>query len=823
MRHLSPGVCLRIAIIGLASLGACIAGCAGHNSADDAILSESPGRDIVAPEPSRGLEPPAKLAPALQRLSSASEASRDLAPADGGSGSLPPVNEVGYPVAGTKDVFDVAIHVKSDVDVKAVAAAGADIQVRLGNILYATVHARDLSQVAAVDGVERIAPMPGSTIPRPPATPVQTAPRGEGTRGLEPGTGEAAQFDHHGLTGKGTIVGIIDTGIDWHHPDFMSPDGTTSRILYLWDVSDNSWEESNHTVGSEPPMSANGKPLGTLYTNDQINAALKGQMKIARTDHVGHGTACASTAAGNDLGVAPEADLVIVNSYRDDPDHPFNDGFHGVQGAWWISQVAAQRHEPCVISLSYGGHMGPHDGTGEQEAGFNGVVKGGDAPGVVICASAGNEGEAIMHAHGRFGPRRPTELRGGIGTITQLFIQQETPLEAVFDSQDDWMLRIVGLDKFLVGSDGKPARVDFAKAQGNDKDDLDLHIIGSDNVTEADGQKITSLRKDKNIQASTLPGGSDVLLIDLPPGSYLVVAAGASEKVTHGVYDFYVPDNSSGTFGTGGDHKMVIGNPGDADSIITVGSYDFRNQWDNASGAMTRSDQVDLGNISPYSSPGFRRDGAVKPDIASPGQYTISAMADGSLMSKDGAAFVTKDGKHLAWAGTSASCPYTAGVIALMLEKNPQLTANQVKQILHDTADHDFAVTGAVPNPEWGYGKLNPEKALEKVTAGAAAPPVAPPSPVNPSPTPLLKSPFAGTFKGEGLTLVLTPTADKTFGGTLLKGDTTFPLDARLVASLLEGTVHGQAGDFTFTATLDGDKLMLNANGKVFELTRQAP
>ena len=47
---------------------------------------------------------------------------------------------------------------------------------------------------------------------------------------------------------------------------------------------------------------------------------------------------------------------------------------------------------------------------------------------------------------------------------------------------------------------------------------------------------------------------------------------------------------------------------------------------------------------------------------------------------------ITKDGKHVAWAGTSASCPYTAGVVALMLEKNPQLTANQVKQILRDTA-----------------------------------------------------------------------------------------------------------------------------------------
>ena len=66
------------------------------------------------------------------------------------------------------------------------------------------------------------------------------------------GTGDAVKFDHQGLTGKGVVVGIVDTGIDWRHQDFMNPDGT-SRILYLWDIFDDTWEKSNHTVGSAPP------------------------------------------------------------------------------------------------------------------------------------------------------------------------------------------------------------------------------------------------------------------------------------------------------------------------------------------------------------------------------------------------------------------------------------------------------------------------------------------------------------------------------------------------------------------------------------------
>lgn len=88
-------------------------------------------------------------------------------------------------------------------------------------------------------------------------------------------------------------------------------------------------------------------------------------------------------------------------------------------------------------------------------------------------------------------------------------------------------------------------------------------------------------------------------------------------------------------------------------------------------------------------------------------------------MNSDGTkdtANITDDGFHLAWAGTSASSPYTAGVIALMLQKNPTLDANQVKEILKKTAIHDD-LTGGTPNPYWGYGKLNPPAAIRDTPA----------------------------------------------------------------------------------------------------------
>jgi subtilisin family serine protease len=85
---------------------------------------------------------------------------------------------------------------------------------------------------------------------------------------------------------------------------------------------------------------------------------------------------------------------------------------------------------------------------------------------------------------------------------------------------------------------------------------------------------------------------------------------------------------------------------------------------------------------------------------------------------------ITPDGIHLAWAGTSAAAPYVAGVVALMLQKNPALDAAQVKEILTKSVAPADDFTGALPNTQWGYGKIDPQAALK---ATPAARPVAKP------------------------------------------------------------------------------------------------
>ncbi len=642
----------------------------------------------------------------------------------------------------------VTISLKRGTDTSKIKDLGARVYLRTGDMLYAEVPVRSLMALAEVEGVSSVEFSQTSAIP--PAPPYSIMPPGDLTlRGGSTAQSSVrradretkyGEFQSFGLTGKGTVIGIVDTGIDWSHEDFLNPDGTT-RILAIWDQTDQTYTASSGRVGLPPPPLQYGgdSPPGTVYTSDHINRGLKRDLVLGTMDFNGHGTACASTAAGNGKpggvgilpreqgGVAPDAQLLIVKASDCGAISP-----NFILGTYWIAMEAARLKRPVVINHSFGTHNSSHRGDGSAGKFLEQITRNVRNT-TILTAAAGNEAMFSLRASGRFGPRRDGQADLQSNPINLVINRVEgriySLLSAYFDSRDDWALGIASLNSFVKPGSNEPFIFYIAKKDGRFMTWVPGNQPVPDNF-EIYLNKILS----QGISPGNESGEVDQLLLPLPPGSYQLVGMGATSKVVSGEFDLYLPGIADGAFTVGARKTRMIGSPGDSAGVITVGAYDFRNEWIGIGNRLTRFN-LNLGGISSYSNPGgLLPSGRYKPDIVGPASFTISALSSGAQMSNTscqeqnmvktgGDRVVTEDGRHIAWSGTSASSPYVTGVIALMLQKNPNLDTEQVRRILISTAERGGAMIGATPNPDWGYGRINPSAALRATPAGTARPP----------------------------------------------------------------------------------------------------
>lgn len=183
------------------------------------------------------------------------------------------------------------------------------------------------------------------------------------------------QTDSDGLSGEGILVGIIDSGIDFFHPEFIM-DGKT-RILTYYDQ----WQ-------------------GVILEQNQINEILQGERagNLYR-DSSGHGTAVASVAAGNS-GVAYQSKLVVVKLGNPARDNYFRTS-QLMQAINFCIGVARRQRKPIAINLSFGNCYGDHNGTSLIETFIDQVS---DLEKVCICVGNGNEGTAGGHYGGKINP-----------------------------------------------------------------------------------------------------------------------------------------------------------------------------------------------------------------------------------------------------------------------------------------------------------------------------------------------------------------------------------------------------------------------------------
>ena len=182
--------------------------------------------------------------------------------------------------------------------------------------------------------------------------------------------------------GEGVIIGIVDIGFDYTHPNFLDSAGNNCRISHVWE---------QNTSGSSNVRWGYG--YGKEYkTNSSIKNRQHDQNLGSHATHV-MGIAGGSSHGSSGqryLGVAPNSELIAVSSNFS------NIGI--LEGIDYVFNIADSLDKPAVVNLSIGGHIGPHDGTSAFDISLKSLVKKSR----IVVGAAGNEGEDSLHLQHTF-------------------------------------------------------------------------------------------------------------------------------------------------------------------------------------------------------------------------------------------------------------------------------------------------------------------------------------------------------------------------------------------------------------------------------------
>lgn len=574
---------------------------------------------------------------------------------------------------------------------------GAQIGTQAGNIWTVQVPIEKVSEFTRIDGIKHI------EMDQPMAPDLDSARRRTRVDSIHRGLGLSQAY-----SGENVVVGIVDAGFDYSHPTFYDTSYSRYRVKRVW--------EEKNTSGSPPT----GFSYGTEFSDSA---------SILTRDHditTGtHGTHVGGIAAGSGFGspggkyrgMAYGSELVLVAMYPSAA-YWLNTGMADMlDGINYTFKYAQSVGKPAVANLSWGCPLGPRDGSSL----FSQACDNLTGPGKIFVLSGGNNGQNKIHTSKTF-----TDTDTALST----FLTYSTGLPTKINQVDVW------------GDTGKTFCMKFSLYTGNT-------MIASTQTICLDNQTREIFLVKPNGDTCFITATGVPSEFNQKPHMLLQFRSRISERMcltviassgkvdmwqgivveTSGYYGTFTKYGAAYPWATEGDVISTCGDLVSTKSALAVAAYSSKVNFVNVSGQALTYTGNTRGKIANFSSFGPTADGRTKPDIAGPGMALASSVSSVDPEYATGGAgynsvvfnyVSSQNGRTYPYAmaaGTSMSSPSVSGIVALLLQANPTLTPDQVKQLFRETAIVDI-FTGAIPangSNTWGYGKVNAYGALKRL------------------------------------------------------------------------------------------------------------
>ena len=500
--------------------------------------------------------------------------------------------------------------------------------------------------------------------------------------------------DHQAYTGEGVVVGIVDVGFDLTHPNFIDPASGRLRIGAFWD------QLSRDTLES-------ALPVGRDYVGAEAIRVIGQSTDAPITTHGTHtlGIAAGSGFDTNYRGIAWGSDLCVVGNalnmnkeYVDSADYYKYTTATDALGFKYCFDYAEQTGKPCVVSFSEG--YAPY--LDDEDSLFAATLDSLTGPGRIIVASAGNEGVEMTYFEKGADQREA-------GSFVRSFKQT-----ALYRIKSEGAMRLVVYGYGKVESGVHSDTITFE----TDEVPIDTIIkrkiaFGGDSLTVSAYRDSSRFSKHDIWQVYLK---ADTTLNLLPPMAVVVEGQGKIEAYGSSTNAFR-DDDADDRWRAAITGRNVFA-PGCFPGIICVGATTHRLGILNAAGELVNgSKETEAGKIGYYSSTGPAMNDVMKPDVVAPGTNVVSSYSHIFHPEKEVVAYSDYEGERYPWgvqSGTSMSTPVVAGAIALWLQAKPDLTPQEVMEVMrrssrHPEAQYDY------PNNVYGFGEIDVYRGLLEV------------------------------------------------------------------------------------------------------------